>query len=317
MFNHFTAGHIVLSSTFKYLKEGCLTLNFWNLLTAVTFKFLPWHILKYTLLEKKWATESIFGIKYPPKWWFFDKITKTPFFGSKFLWQANKNIWVKNAQTFGKSRKGPCLGTDFLFFSLISYFSNFWQKSAKNVFFLKKSWGALLFEVGYHPRKKIHVIRVVFQDQVMYAHTSFRGAKMCKIGKKGVFLVRLTNFGKDVMGKLRKIHAETRLGSIFMPEKYVFRVCFESPFTRMISSLKYKWPPREKIQILVLFSLSFEKFKTRWKNNNNNNKKNVPRAKYFLHDKSNNLDFPWLLFELFCLKNCQKTSKLKRKKSPI
>ena len=28
-----------------------------------------------------------------------------------------------------------------------------------------------------------------------------------------------------------------------MNEKYVFRVCFESPFMRMISSLKYKWPP--------------------------------------------------------------------------
>ena len=33
------------------------------------------------------------------------------------------------------------------------------------------------------------------------------------------------------------------LGSIFIPEKYVFRVCFESSFTRMISSLKYKCPP--------------------------------------------------------------------------
>ena len=33
------------------------------------------------------------------------------------------------------------------------------------------------------------------------------------------------------------------LGSIFIPEKYVFRVCFESPFMRMISSLKYKCPP--------------------------------------------------------------------------
>ena len=31
---------------------------------------------------------------------------------------------------------------------------------------------------------------------------------------------------------------------VFIPEKYVFiRVCFESPFTRMISNLKYKWPP--------------------------------------------------------------------------
>ena len=49
--------------------------------------------------------------------------------------------------------------------------------------------GPLVFEVGYHPRKKIHVIGVVFQDQAMYARTSFRGAKTCKIGKKGMFLV--------------------------------------------------------------------------------------------------------------------------------
>ena len=45
--------------------------------------------------------------------------------------------------------------------------------------------------------------------------------------------------------------------------------------------------------------------------------KNVPRVKYSLHDKSNNLDFPWPLFELFGLKNCQKPSKLKSKKSLI
>ena len=34
------------------------------------------------------------------------------------------------------------------------------------------------------------------------------------------------------------------LGSIFIPEKYVLRVCFESPFTRIITSLKYKYPPQ-------------------------------------------------------------------------
>ena len=44
-------------------------------------------------------------------------------------------------------------------------------------------------KVGYQARPKIHVIRVVFQDQALYARTSFRGAKTCKIGKKGVFLV--------------------------------------------------------------------------------------------------------------------------------
>ena len=62
------------------------------------------------------------------------------------------------------------------------------------VFFFFKQYGSLsrgplVFEVGYHPRKKIHVIRVVFQDQAMYAGTSFRGAKTCKIGKKGMILV--------------------------------------------------------------------------------------------------------------------------------
>ena len=33
--------------------------------------------------------------------------------------------------------------------------------------------GALVFEVGYHPHKKIHIIRVVFQDQAMYVRTTF------------------------------------------------------------------------------------------------------------------------------------------------
>ena len=37
---------------------------------------------------------------------------------------------------------------------------------------------ALVFEVGYHPRKKNHVIRVVFQDKAMYVHTLFRGCKI-------------------------------------------------------------------------------------------------------------------------------------------
>ena len=71
--------------------------------------------------------------------------------------------------------------------------------------------GPLVSEVGYHPRKKIHVIRVVFQDQAMYARTSFRGAKTCKIGKKGMFLIILTNFGMDMTLKLRKTHAKTRI----------------------------------------------------------------------------------------------------------
>ena len=80
-----------------------------------------------------------------------------------------------------------------------------------NAIFSRKLGGPLVFEVGYHPHKKIHVIRVVFQDQTVYAHTSFRGGKTCKIGKKGVVLVMLINFGKDMMVKLRKMHAKTRI----------------------------------------------------------------------------------------------------------
>ena len=70
-------------------------------------------------------------------------------------------------------------------------------------------------------KKKIHIIRVVFQDQAMYTRTSFRGAKTCKIGKKSVFLVILTNFGKDLIDKLRKMHANCKnayLGSISIPK---------------------------------------------------------------------------------------------------
>ena len=37
---------------------------------------------------------------------------------------------------------------------------------------------------GYQAHPKIHVIRVVFQDQALYVRTSFRGAKTCKIGRK-------------------------------------------------------------------------------------------------------------------------------------
>ena len=39
---------------------------------------------------------------------------------------------------------------------------------------------ALECQGGYQARPKIHVIRVVFQDQAMYECTSFRGEKHAK-----------------------------------------------------------------------------------------------------------------------------------------
>ena len=104
--------------------------------------------------------------------------------------------------------------------------------------------GPRVFEAGYHPRKKIHVIRVVFQDQAMYARTFLGVQKRAKLGKKGYVFGHMTNFGKNMTDKLKKnAYKKAYLGSIFISEKYVFRVCFESPFTRIISNLKYKWPP--------------------------------------------------------------------------
>ena len=47
-----------------------------------------------------------------------------------------------------------------------------------------KSRGATQMSRGYQARPKIHVIRVVFQDQALYAHTSFRSAKTCKLEKR-------------------------------------------------------------------------------------------------------------------------------------
>ena len=76
----------------------------------------------------------------------------------------------------------------------------------------------------------------------MYARTSFRGAKTCKIGKGYVF-GHIDKFWNGHDAQINKnVCKNAYLGSIFLPEKYVFRVCFESPFSRMISSLKYKCP---------------------------------------------------------------------------
>ena len=68
-------------------------------------------------------------------------------------------------------------------------------------YLLPRGGGPLVFQGGYHPRKKNHVIRVVFQDQTMYARTSFRVSKHAKLKKKK---------GMKIL------------------HKYVFRVCYKN-----------------------------------------------------------------------------------------
>ena len=87
--------------------------------------------------------------------------------------------------------------------------------------------GALSFEVGYHPRKKIHVIRVVFQArQCTRVHCLGvqKRKKKKKERKKGVF-GHIDKYwkGHGTQINVRKMHFKnTFLGSIFIPEKYVF-----------------------------------------------------------------------------------------------
>ena len=48
---------------------------------------------------------------------------------------------------------------------------------------------------------------------------------------------------KKRWAKLRKKGKNSYLGSFFTKIRRLLRLCFESPFTRMIFNLKYKWPP--------------------------------------------------------------------------
>ena len=112
------------------------------------------------------------------------------------------------------------------------------------VVFLSPGGGTLECQGGYQARPKIHVIRVVFQSQALYVRTSFRGAKTCKIGKKGYVFGHIDKFWKEHDGQIKKNACQNAyLGSFFIPEKYVIRVLFVSPWTSLIPPLAIRVPP--------------------------------------------------------------------------
>ena len=75
-------------------------------------------------------------------------------------------------------------------------------------------------------------------------HVHHLGVQKHANWEKGCVFGQIDQFWKGHDGKIKKNACKDMyLGSVFKPEKYVFRVCFASPFTRMISSLKYKCPP--------------------------------------------------------------------------
>ena len=68
--------------------------------------------------------------------------------------------------------------------------------------------------------------------------------------EKGCVFGHINKFWKGHDGQIKRNACKnTYLGYIFIPEKYMFRVCFKSPFTRMISSLKYKCPLPQSISL--------------------------------------------------------------------
>ena len=94
--------------------------------------------------------------------------------------------------------------------------------------------------------------RLSTNHSTLFCQLSFRGAKTLKLKKKNrcVFGDGYKFWKKDG-GKLRKTCKHAYLGSIFMPEKYVIRACFENPFTRMISNLKYKYPLPQALNLWI------------------------------------------------------------------
>ena len=76
--------------------------------------------------------------------------------------------------------------------------------------------GGDVFQGGYHPRETKHVIRVVFQDQAMHAHTSLGCKNIQNLKEKVYFWWWSKILGK----KWQKINKKTC--------KNVFRVCFHT-----------------------------------------------------------------------------------------
>ena len=80
----------------------------------------------------------------------------------------------------------------------------------------------------------------------MYARTLFRGGKMCKIRKKFYVFGHIDKFWKGHDARIKKNTCKNAyLGSIFIPQKYVFRVFWKSFYEDDIQpEIQVSPPPR-------------------------------------------------------------------------
>ena len=72
--------------------------------------------------------------------------------------------------------------------------------------------------------------------------------KRAKLGKKGCIFGHIDKFWKGHDRQIKKNACKNvYLGSIFIPEKYVIRVLFVSPWTSLISPLVIQVPPPQGV----------------------------------------------------------------------
>ena len=125
------------------------------------------------------------------------------------FWGAN-SYFIKKKKKSGSSEKKkinkcPQFTRVSVVYNIFSAPKNCHRPTTCFMYITDLLGGPLVFEVGYHPRKKIHIIRVVFQDQAMYSRTSFR----CRFWSYWQILE------KDMMDKLRNTHAKTCIQGLF------------------------------------------------------------------------------------------------------
>ena len=73
---------------------------------------------------------------------------------------------------------------------------------------------ALDCQVGYQAHPKIHIIRVIFQDQAMYARTSFR-VQNVQNWKKGCVFGHIDKFWKGHDRQIKKNACKKRIFRVY------------------------------------------------------------------------------------------------------
>ena len=106
--------------------------------------------------------------------------------------------------------------------------------------------GPLECQEGYQARPKIHVIRVVFQDQARthVYHLGVQKSAKLEEKKRVCFWCVIDKFWKGHDGQIKKNACKNAyLGSFFIPEKYVIRVLFVCPWTSLKPPLAIRVAP--------------------------------------------------------------------------